>query len=133
MLKIPFAWAKLPLIDRFGDLDDDLHVSFIYGQDTWMDADAGEAIQQYVSLLYHDYCSGFHSVLVLIPFSLTLRQYKGRKTIDLHFIKNAGHHVMLDNPQDFNARMEEIGRTFTALRQVERQILQSAKANTQNK
>jgi hypothetical protein len=47
MLKIPFAWAKMPLIDRFGDLDESLHVSFIYGADTWMDPNAGEAIKQY--------------------------------------------------------------------------------------
>jgi len=87
MLKIPFAWAKLPLIERFEKLDESLPVSFIYGENTWMVKASSYQLQQ---------------------------KYYNRK-IDIYEIKNAGHHVMLDNAYDFNTTMEYVSKKFTNL------------------
>jgi pimeloyl-ACP methyl ester carboxylesterase len=86
MLKIPFAWAKLPLIDRFGELDENLPVSFIIGDNTWLPESRASVI-------------GLQ------------RKFIDRK-INLLMVEDAGHHVMLDNDKQFNLYMEEISRNF---------------------
>jgi pimeloyl-ACP methyl ester carboxylesterase len=86
MLKIPFAWAKLPLIKRFEALDENLPVSFIIGDSTWL-PESEESV-------------------------LHLQQKHPERKINLYTVDNAGHHVMLDNSIQFNMYMENISRNF---------------------
>jgi len=85
LMKIPFAWAKLPLVQRYQDLPKNIPVTFIYGRKTWMCIDSAYQIQS---------------------------KFSDRK-IDIYLVKHAGHHVMLDNPQDFNTIMAHLGELFT--------------------
>jgi pimeloyl-ACP methyl ester carboxylesterase len=86
MLKIPFAWAKLPLIERFENLDEKLPVSFIIGDRTWLPESEESVIK--------------------------LKEKHPKRTINLKIVNNAGHHVMLDNFKQFNYEMEQISRNF---------------------
>jgi pimeloyl-ACP methyl ester carboxylesterase len=83
MLKIPFAWAKLPLVERFHELDEKLRVTFIYGADT-------------------------HTWVKVETFYELREKYKNKRNITVIEIEEAGHHVMLDNEKDFNNIMERI-------------------------
>lgn len=89
MLKIPFAWAKLPLLERFGELHENLPVSFLIGDRTWLPESQ-------------------KSVLEL------QRTFLDRK-IYLYMVEKAGHHVMLDNDLQFNMIMEAISYNFSKL------------------
>jgi len=86
MLKIPFAWAKLPLIKRFEELDEKLPVSFIIGDNTWL-PESEESVRH-------------------------LQEKHMNRKIKLHIVEGAGHHVMLDNENQFNMYMEYISRNF---------------------
>jgi len=72
-LSLPIAWAKNPLINRLGNLDENIPCYFIFGQYTWMSTSAGETLS---------------------------RTMKGKS--EVAYIENAGHHVYIDNYKDFN-------------------------------
>ena len=40
-LSLPLGWAKLPMIQRIGDIEKELPITFIYGSRTWMDRECG--------------------------------------------------------------------------------------------
>ncbi|XP_064633589.1 (Lyso)-N-acylphosphatidylethanolamine lipase-like isoform X2 [Lineus longissimus] len=67
------GWSKFPLMNRIGDLDSSIRITFIYGEDSWMD---------------HDYAD-----------SLKARR-QGK--VDIKCVSDAGHHVYADNPSIFN-------------------------------
>uniref|UniRef100_A0A0N5BTX1 AB hydrolase-1 domain-containing protein n=1 Tax=Strongyloides papillosus TaxID=174720 RepID=A0A0N5BTX1_STREA len=75
-----FAWAKRPMIHRFGNLDPNVPVTFIYGSKSWIDPAPAYDIQ----------CNRTNS-------------YTDVVTID-----HAGHHVYVDNVDDFNDTMIDI-------------------------
>lgn len=76
-LLAPGAHARWPLADRAKDIPCD--TIWMYGQNDWMDTTGGlEAIQEIRA----------HNQNVETP--------------SLHVIENAGHHIFLDNPHDFN-------------------------------
>jgi len=72
-LHIPFGYAKLPLINRLQQVREDIPITAIYGQETWMDINA----------MYE-----------LLP-SLKSRT-------ELVLLPNAGHHVYIDSYALFN-------------------------------
>jgi abhydrolase domain-containing protein 4/abhydrolase domain-containing protein 5 len=72
-LTIPPFWAKSPLINRLVDIDENVRTMFLYGQDTWMRKSAGR--------------------------TLTKNMKCKTKMVE---IKDAGHHVYVDNFLDFN-------------------------------
>lgn len=41
-----FGWAKNPMINRVQYLDKRLPITFIYGQNTWMDKSVGEMVKK---------------------------------------------------------------------------------------
>lgn len=71
----PGAYARIPIVDRIGQLK--VPVSFLYGDNDWMDVDGGHA-----------------SVKELAK--------AGNDRAKVHVVKGAGHHVYLDNPDDTN-------------------------------
>jgi len=86
MLKIPFAWAKLPLAERFEKLPDKLPVSFILGDNTWLPESKESVIR--------------------------LQKRFIERKINLFEVSNAGHHVMLDNDKEFHVYMQHISINF---------------------
>lgn len=42
-----FGWAKDPMIKRIQHLDKRVPITFIYGQNTWMDKSIGELVKKY--------------------------------------------------------------------------------------
>lgn len=79
LLKIPFAWPKHPLIYRLPELDANFPISVLFGQHSWM----------------QDFNADDLELLQTRP-------------IDRYYIRDAGHHVHIDNHQDFNLRMAQI-------------------------
>eukprot|EP01111_Echinosteliopsis_oligospora_P001518 TRINITY_DN1226_c0_g1_i1.p1 TRINITY_DN1226_c0_g1~~TRINITY_DN1226_c0_g1_i1.p1 ORF type:complete len:365 (+),score=113.37 TRINITY_DN1226_c0_g1_i1:685-1779(+) len=73
MLTQSMAWAKHPLCDRLPSLSPSVPVTFIYGQHTWMDPSAGVKLSQ-----------------------------KLRGVSKVVQVANAGHHLYIDNHEDFN-------------------------------
>jgi hypothetical protein len=41
-----FGWAKNPMINRIHHLDKRIPITFIYGQNTWMDKSIGEMVKK---------------------------------------------------------------------------------------
>jgi len=64
---------KNPLINRLDSLDENISTHFIFGLHTWMSKSAGVE---------------------------TSKKMNGYVTVD--YISNAGHHVYIDNYQEFN-------------------------------
>lgn len=67
------GWARNPLINRLNALPETVPTTFIYGQNTWMDKSAGQALSQAM---------------------------KGPTT--LLEVSQSGHHLYIDNAPDFN-------------------------------
>jgi len=72
-LHVPFGWAKLPLEKRLHEVSEDIPITAIYGQDTWMD---------------------IKSLYKILP------NLKSR--VELVLLPNAGHHVYIDSSTLFN-------------------------------
>lgn len=72
----PGAWAKLPLHDRLPDLS--MPVTFVYGEDDWMDHRYAEA------------CAG-----------------NMRVTVKILRVPDAGHQLYLEQPEEFNRIVAE--------------------------
>lgn len=78
-LRLPLAWARLPLVQRFEGLGEKLDVTFIYGSET------------------HYY--------VDINIAYSLQKEHTSRPIAVHVIDGAGHHVMIDRAREFNELM----------------------------
>ena len=75
-----FAWAKVPLLRRLPDLENNLKVTIVYGEDSWVDP----------------------------KLSKTILENAGVKNIDrfdIIMIPNARHHVYADQYSIFNSVM----------------------------
>ncbi|KAJ3762925.1 alpha/beta-hydrolase [Lentinula raphanica] len=73
----PGAHARKPLVDRISALHKDIPVTFVYGDQDWMDPEGGaESVER-------------------------LRQ-AGHGKGKMYIVNNAGHHVYLDNPRVVN-------------------------------
>ncbi|BEI92887.1 uncharacterized protein CcaverHIS019_0505150 [Cutaneotrichosporon cavernicola] len=78
-LLAPGAYARMPIVDRIAPLK--VPVTFMYGDSDWMDVEGGWAAKQVLAKA-------------------------GNKNVDVHVVKNAGHHLYLDNADDSNAIIE---------------------------
>lgn len=75
-LLAPGARARWPLAERAKDITCD--TVWIYGENDWMDVSGG------------------------IEACSNIRKARGSPAPPLHIVKNAGHHIYLDNPEEFN-------------------------------
>ncbi|CAK9781366.1 alpha/beta-hydrolase [Cutaneotrichosporon oleaginosum] len=75
----PGAYARMPIVDRISPLK--VPVTFMYGDSDWMDVEGGRAAKAVLT-------------------------EAGNRNVDVHVVKNAGHHLYLDNPDDSNAIIE---------------------------
>uniref|UniRef100_A0A0N4ZPP1 AB hydrolase-1 domain-containing protein n=1 Tax=Parastrongyloides trichosuri TaxID=131310 RepID=A0A0N4ZPP1_PARTI len=75
-----FAWAKRPMIHRFENLDSNVPVTFIYGSKSWIDSSSAYEIQS----------------------------NRDKSYLDINIIEHAGHHVYVDNVDEFNATMMDV-------------------------
>ncbi len=91
----PTAFARIPLLHRIPFLKVD-KISFIYGQHDWMDPSAGVEVMDIVQQLNND------------KEKTSMGRSKEERTtpkIDVYGVKNAGHLLMLENWEEFNAAM----------------------------
>ncbi|KAM9996337.1 hypothetical protein ACTFIY_002530 [Dictyostelium cf. discoideum] len=73
MVSLPFGWAANPLLPRIPLIDPSVDISFIYGEQSWIDSKPGFQLQKEMSNIKH-----------------------------VHLLKNSGHHVYADNIPDFH-------------------------------
>ncbi|XP_040909176.1 1-acylglycerol-3-phosphate O-acyltransferase ABHD5-like isoform X2 [Toxotes jaculatrix] len=71
-MTIPYGWAKRPMLERIGEVQADIPISFIYGSRSSIDSDSGYAFK------------------------------KTRPDVEITVIRGAGHYVFADQPDDFN-------------------------------
>ncbi|KAK6537601.1 hypothetical protein TWF694_011781 [Orbilia ellipsospora] len=83
-LLAPGAFARDPLINRIPKIDRSLEIVFMYGDHDWMDAKTGRVVSE------------------------TLRK-DGRES-KFKVISNAGHHLYLDNYDEFNEYVDGVLR-----------------------
>jgi len=72
-------WPLHPIGERMKGLNDDVPVSFLYGANTWMNKEQGSITKEYRKNCY----------------------------TNVKIIKNAGHHIYLDNTPEFNVSVLE--------------------------
>ncbi|XP_010745192.2 1-acylglycerol-3-phosphate O-acyltransferase ABHD5 isoform X1 [Larimichthys crocea] len=77
-MTIPYGWAKRPMLERIGQVQPDIPISFIYGSRSSIDSDSGQAFK------------------------------KTRPDIEIRVIRGAGHYVFADQPDDFNQAVLQI-------------------------
>lgn len=73
-LALPTGWAKNPMIQRIDKLHPSIDLSFIYGERSWIDRQPGIQIKQLCT----------------------------ERSVEVHVIHGAGHHVYADKLEDFN-------------------------------
>ncbi|XP_075995154.1 1-acylglycerol-3-phosphate O-acyltransferase ABHD5-like [Genypterus blacodes] len=77
-MTIPYGWAKRPMLERMGQIQADIPISFIYGSRSSIDCDSGYAIK------------------------------KTRPDVEIKTIRGAGHYVFADQSDDFNQSVLQI-------------------------
>ncbi|KAG7245173.1 hypothetical protein INR49_023739, partial [Caranx melampygus] len=77
-MTIPYGWAKRPMLERIGQVQADIPISFIYGSRSSIDSDSGYAFR------------------------------KTRPDVEITVIRGAGHYVFADQPDDFNQAVLQI-------------------------
>ncbi|TMS18500.1 1-acylglycerol-3-phosphate O-acyltransferase ABHD5 [Larimichthys crocea] len=77
-MTIPYGWAKRPMLERIGQVQPDIPISFIYGSRSSIDSDSGQAFK------------------------------KTRPDVEIRVIRGAGHYVFADQPDDFNQAVLQI-------------------------
>jgi cardiolipin-specific phospholipase len=102
------AFAKVPLLDRIPNLqsssssggggkNDDgkgLEIHFVYGENDWMDYRGGLDVQRLC-----------HQKKALLSQSTQQSSSPSPPTVFVHGVRSAGHLLMLENYQEFNAAM----------------------------
>lgn len=103
------AFARVPLIDRIPEIksggsdenngEEGLEVHFVYGENDWMDYRGGLDVQR----LCHEKMQDRRTT------TTTTRSAENNQSpppkVFVHGVRNAGHLLMLDNYQEFNAAM----------------------------
>ena len=79
-LKTPIAWAKRPMLERLDVLDRKIPITMMYGTRTWFDIGTGEKI-----------------------YAMRPDSY-----VDVHYFKNASHHIHADTPSIFNDIVNDV-------------------------
>jgi len=73
MLMNSFGWAKHPLVNRMHTLDPNIPVTMIYGEQSFMDKEAGLTVMNYLE-----------------------------SECNFHILPKCGHHIYIDNAEEFN-------------------------------
>uniref|UniRef100_A0A7S1VW23 Uncharacterized protein n=1 Tax=Skeletonema marinoi TaxID=267567 RepID=A0A7S1VW23_9STRA len=103
------AFARVPLIDRIPEIksggsdenngEEGLEVHFVYGENDWMDYRGGLDVQR----LCHEKMQDRRTT------TTTTRSAENNQSpppkVFVHGVRNAGHLLMLENYQEFNAAM----------------------------
>ena len=80
-MQILFGWSVMPMLNRLeAELDANVPITFIYGARTWMDNSSGDMA----------------------------RECRPDSYVDVQYIHRAGHHVHADQPEKFNAAVNEV-------------------------
>ncbi|XP_071087197.1 (Lyso)-N-acylphosphatidylethanolamine lipase-like [Haliotis cracherodii] len=87
-LQTQIRWAKHPMINRITALDSNVPMTFIHGQESWLDGDVGDNV----------------------------KQLRAGSDVETHTVLGAGHHVYADRPRVFNHIVQQICDTVDALR-----------------
>ncbi|XP_061886181.1 1-acylglycerol-3-phosphate O-acyltransferase ABHD5-like isoform X4 [Entelurus aequoreus] len=83
-MTVPYGWAKRPMLERVGQVQAHIPISFIYGSRSSLDSASGYAFK------------------------------KSRPQVGITVIRGAGHYVFADQPEDFNQSVLRIlARTDT--------------------
>lgn len=69
-----FGWAKRPMLERIGDVDSSISMTFIHGSHSWIDNRIGYEV----------------------------KYIRGDSFVDVQIVRQAGHHIYADRPQLFN-------------------------------
>ncbi|XP_068189968.1 1-acylglycerol-3-phosphate O-acyltransferase ABHD5 isoform X2 [Antennarius striatus] len=77
-MTIPYGWAKRPMLERIGQIQEDIPISFMYGSRSCIDSQSG-----------YDFKTN-------------------RPDVEIRVIRGAGHYVFADQPDDFNQAVIEI-------------------------
>ncbi|XP_005940918.1 1-acylglycerol-3-phosphate O-acyltransferase ABHD5 [Haplochromis burtoni] len=77
-MTVPYGWAKRPMLDRIGQIQVEIPISFIYGSRSSIDSHSGYAFK------------------------------KTRPDVEIRVIRGAGHYVFADQPEDFNQTVLQI-------------------------
>eukprot|EP01088_Endostelium_zonatum_P017108 TRINITY_DN4891_c0_g1_i1.p1 TRINITY_DN4891_c0_g1~~TRINITY_DN4891_c0_g1_i1.p1 ORF type:complete len:454 (-),score=100.73 TRINITY_DN4891_c0_g1_i1:8-1369(-) len=71
------GWARAPLVDRLPELRMDVRVTMVYGKESWMSSEAGWEVKRRM-------------------------EEKGKTNVRLVEMERCGHHVYIDNADEFN-------------------------------
>ncbi|KAM6899840.1 1-acylglycerol-3-phosphate O-acyltransferase ABHD5 [Xenentodon cancila] len=77
-MTIPYGWARRPMLERIGQVQANIPISFVYGSRSSIDSHSGYAVK------------------------------KTRPDVEIRVIRGAGHYVFADQPEDFNQAVLEI-------------------------
>ncbi|KAK7898623.1 hypothetical protein WMY93_019476 [Mugilogobius chulae] len=77
-MTVLYGWAQRPMLERIGQVQADIPISFIYGSRSSIDSDSGNAVK------------------------------KNRPDVEIKVIRGAGHYVFADQPDDFNQAVLQI-------------------------
>jgi abhydrolase domain-containing protein 4 len=80
-ISLPFGWAKRPMVDRLTQIDKTVPVTFICGGKSWMDSGSAYFIQN---------------------------ELIEEHTVNVKIVKEAGHHVYVDQPDEFNQVVRDL-------------------------
>ena len=102
----PTAFAKVPALYRIPSLKVK-HISFIYGQNDWMDPSGGIEAMEIVEALKMEEQKKVQDDCMEINNDIDNLDHNDSRypTIEVYGVKNAGHLLMLENWQEFNAAM----------------------------
>eukprot|EP01133_Synstelium_polycarpum_P002953 gene2953-3395_t len=74
LLSLPMGWAVNPLIDRVKFIDPEIDMTLLFGSNSWIDRSSGLALQQEL-----------------------------KNVRDVVIIEKSGHHIYIDNVNDFHS------------------------------
>lgn len=107
-MKTGFAWAKNPMIHRFENVQDDLPVTILYGENSWIRKMSDDLVKEkrpnaFTQIKVSQWVDLFYLSLLRWFF--------------FQYIVDAGHHINADQPELFNevvagiCDQEDQGRT----------------------
>ncbi|KAG7469816.1 hypothetical protein MATL_G00132790 [Megalops atlanticus] len=79
-MTIPYGWARRPMLQRVGLIQQDVPISVVYGSRSSIDGNSGAAI----------------------------KELRPNSHVEIVVIRGAGHYVYADQPEDFNQQILQI-------------------------
>lgn len=103
-MTIPYGWAKRPMLERIGQIQADIPLSFIYGSRSSIDSDSGFAFRRTrpdVEIRVGEKTTYLFTDCHLADIPLN-------HSVFFQVIRGAGHYVFADQPDDFNQTVLQI-------------------------